>query len=270
MDQPYVGQPFRAAPDTHAVPTYWPVPGVGTIAMNAFVVHAAEPVLVDTGTAAVGAEFRTALREVVDPADLRWIWLTHEDRDHTGSLRELLDLAPHATVVGTWLSFGRYSPDGPLPMDRIRVLNPGDVLNVGDRNLRALRPPLYDSPGTLGALDDRTGALFSSDCFGAPLPEAAATAATVDDLDPADLLAAQVAWATVDSPWVTVADQDRLAGAVEVVRQQEPSVLLSTHLPPARRAVDASLAAVTAARSADPVSGPTQDELERLLGSFAP
>ena len=114
------------------------------------------------------------------PQKSGWIGLTHEAREHTGALRELPDLAPQATVVGTWLSFGRFSPDGPLPMDRIRVLNPGDVLNVGDRNLRALRPPLYDSPGTLGALDDRTGALFSSDCFGAPLPEAAATAATVD------------------------------------------------------------------------------------------
>jgi hypothetical protein len=27
--------------------------------------------------------FMSALRSVIDPADLRWIWLTHTDLDHT-------------------------------------------------------------------------------------------------------------------------------------------------------------------------------------------
>lgn len=271
MDVPTVDAAFEAAPDTHAIPTYWPVPGVGTLAMNAFAIRADEPVLVDTGTAILGPDFLAALADVVRLVDLRWIWLTHEDRDHTGSLSALLELAPRATVVGTWLSFGRYAPDGPLPLNRIRVLNPGDVLNVGDRNLRALRPPLYDSPGTLGFLDDRTGALFSSDCFGAPLADSAtARARHADDVPPAELLAAQVAWATVDSPWVGVADEHRLREAVDDVRRLQPDAVLSTHLPPIRRRIDASLAAVEAARTAEPVPGATQAELERLLGQFAP
>jgi glyoxylase-like metal-dependent hydrolase (beta-lactamase superfamily II) len=271
MDLPTVTSAFAAAPGTYTIPTYWPVPGVGTLPMNAFLVRAAEPVLVDTGTGALSGDFLSALADLIDPVDLRWIWLTHEDRDHTGSLQALLDLAPRATVVGTWLSFGRYAPDGPLPLRRIRVLNPGDVLNAGDRNLHALRPPLYDSPGTLGFLDDSTGALFSSDCFGAPLPdEAAATAPHADDVPPQELLAGQVAWATVDSPWVTMTAQDRLRAAVDRIRRLAPSTVLSTHLPPVRRAIEASLTAVETARTAEPVPGATQIELELLLGQFTP
>jgi glyoxylase-like metal-dependent hydrolase (beta-lactamase superfamily II) len=270
MHDPAVGQPFQALPDTHVIPTYWPVPGMGTISMNAFLVRAAEPVLVDTGTAVLGEEFLEALTSLIDPAQLRWIWLTHEDRDHTGSLGRLLELAPRATVLGTFLTFGRAAPEAPLPFERQRIVNPGDVVNVGDRNLRALRPPLFDSPGTLGFLDDRTGALFSSDCFGAPLDPAVGSAASVDDVPPDELTAAQVAWATADSPWVTLAAEDALRAEVETVRGLEPSVLLSSHLPPVRSAVDRSLDAVLAARTADPMPGPTQAELEALLAQFAP
>ena len=37
-----------------------------------------------------------------------------------------------------------------------------------------LPPPLYDSPSTTGLVDERTGAVFTSDCFGGPLPDAEA------------------------------------------------------------------------------------------------
>ena len=64
---PVLGEPFAAAPDTHVIPTYWPVPNVGVIPMNAFVIRAAEPVLVDTGTAALTDHFLDALESIVRP-----------------------------------------------------------------------------------------------------------------------------------------------------------------------------------------------------------
>ena len=270
MNQPHVGDPFRVLADTHVIPTYWPVPGLGTIAMNAFVVRAEQPVLVDTGVGILSDEFIASLREVVDPAQLRWIWLTHEDRDHTGSLSRLLELAPDATVLGTFMTFGRAAPDGPLPPERTRIVNPGDKVHVGDRILQAFRPPVYDSPGTLGFLDRSTGAYVSSDCFGAPLAAGEVTAGSVDQVDPAALCAAQVAWATADSPWVTTVDRDALKTQVEAVRGLDPSVLLSSHLPPVLRGIDHSLDSILAAREAEPTPGPTQEQIEALLAGFAP
>jgi glyoxylase-like metal-dependent hydrolase (beta-lactamase superfamily II) len=268
---PTLGEPFPAGPDTHVIPTYWPVPNAGVIPMNAFVVHAAEPVLVDTGTGALTEPFLEALASIVDPARLRWIWLTHEDLDHTGSLRRLLELAPRATVLTTFMAIGRMAPAGPFPMDRVRLVNPGDTVNVGDRNLRALRPPLFDSPATVGLLDDRTGALFSSDCFGAPLPEYAMAAARSADEIPADVLAAaQVAWATIDSSWVTTADPAKLGHALDEVRRRQPERVLSSHLPPIERGIDRALDALRTAPLADPVPGLTQTELEALLAGFEP
>ncbi len=270
MEQPHVGDPFAALPDTHVIPTYWPVPGLGTMAMNAFVVRADEPVLVDTGAGALADDFVDALADVVDPTSLRWIWLTHEDRDHTGALTRLLEIAPQATVLGTFLTFGRFSPDGPLPAERTRIVNAGDRVDVGDRVLHAVRPPLYDSPGTLGFVDGATGAYFSSDAFGAPLPADEVTARHTDGIDPTELRAAQIAWATTDSPWVTSADADALAAAVHAVRQTHPSVLLSTHLPPVRRRIADSLGSILEARTSEPTPGPTQQQLEALLATFDP
>ena len=183
--QPVLGDPFAAGRDVHVIPTYWPVPNAGVLPMNAFVVHAAEPVLVDAGVGVLSDDFVDALASVLPLDQLRWIWLTHEDRDHTGSLMRLLDLAPQARVISNFFAVGRMMPEAPIPLDRLRVVNRGESVNVGDRNLAAIRPPLFDSPATTGFLDDATGALIVSDCFGAPLPDDVATSHSTDAIDPA-------------------------------------------------------------------------------------
>lgn len=268
---PMLGDPFAASSDTTVIPTYWPVPNTGVLPMNAFVIRAAEPVLVDTGTGTLSDDFIDALGSIVAPADLRWIWLTHEDRDHTGSLRRLLELAPKARVVSTFLAVGRMLPDAPFPLDRLRVINPHETLNVGDRNLVALRPPLYDSPGTVGLFDDRSRILFSSDCFGAPLPTAEEAAArSVGEVAEDTVAQAQIAWATVDSPWVTMTDEPTLGRALDGIRRLEPTAILSSHLPPVHAEIDQVLETLRKAPSADPVPGVTQAELEVLLAQFDP
>src|SRR5205807_1762956 len=68
----------------------------------------------------------------------------------------------------------------PLPMNRVHLLNPSQTVTIGDRRLTAVKPPLFDNPITTGFLDDRTGALFSSDCFGALLPALPDNAADLD------------------------------------------------------------------------------------------
>ncbi len=62
------------------------------------------------------------------------------------------------------------------------------------------------NPITTGFVDDRTGILFSSDCFGALLPAVSESAA---DLDSDTLRGGQVRLATIDSPWIHQVDRDR-------------------------------------------------------------
>jgi flavorubredoxin len=144
----------RIAPDITVLADALEVPGIGFVPVNAFVLHAREPVVVDTGLSLPDRRFLEAVRSVIDPVDVAWIWLTHPDRDHTGGLLDLLEAAPRARVVSTFVGVGILSTERPLPMHRVHLLNPGQTLHVGDRRLTAFRPPLFDSPATIGLLDD--------------------------------------------------------------------------------------------------------------------
>lgn len=247
------------------------VPGIGFLPVNSFVLHAEQPVVVDTGLSLPGRGFMDALGSVMDPEDVRWIWLTHPDRDHTGALFELLEAAPRAKVITTFLGVGIMSTERPLPMDRVYFLNPGESLDLGDRTITAFRPPLFDSPATVGFWEDKGGVCFTSDCFGAPLPTAQ-LAASDDVRDvPADaLLGGQLLWAAVDSPWVHTTDRDRYLATVQPLRDLDPSALLSTHLPPAVGHNAALLDMLAIAPEAQPFVGPDQRALEELLASFEP
>ena len=87
---------YHVHPDISVLADYLEVPGIGFLPVNAFVIHAAQPVVVDTGLGLPDRDFAAALATVIDPADVRWVWLTHPDRDHTGGLFAPLLDAPTA------------------------------------------------------------------------------------------------------------------------------------------------------------------------------
>ena len=166
----------------------------------------------------------------------------------------------------TFLGVGIMSCEWVVPLDRVFLLNPGQTLDVGDRRLHAFRPPLFDNPSTTGFLDDRSGALFSSDCFGAPMP-------SLELATSADVRAAgeqvrdlQLLWASVDSPWVHEVDPARFRATVDPVRAMGASAVFSTHLPPVPEPDDKLYETVLLAPETRPFVGPDQ----ALLATFEP
>jgi hypothetical protein len=262
---------YRTHPDISVLGDYLEVPGLGFLPVNAFVIRAAQPVVVDTGLGLPDRDFLAGLAAVLDPADVAWIWLTHPDRDHTGGLFALLDAAPKARVVTTFAGAGIMSTEHPLPMNRIYLLNPGQSLDAGDRLLTGFRPPLYDNPATVGILDATSGVCLSSDCFGAPLPTAElASAHDAGAASPGDLRAAQLLWASADSPWVHAVDQAKFAASLQPLRDFDPSAILSTHLPPVTSNTAAVIATLLDAPQGSPFTGPDQAALEAMLRQFEP
>jgi flavorubredoxin len=257
---------YEAASGIDVLTSTVPFPGFGVVPINAFVLHGPEPVLVDTGPVIEREEFMTALRSVIDPADLRWIWLTHTDFDHIGALPQLLAENPQLRILTTFLSVGIMSLSAPLPLDRVHLINPGQQLTVGDRTLTAVRPPVFDNPATTGFHDDTSGALFSSDCFGALLQAAPENAA---DLSDHELREGQVFWATLDSPWLHKVDEAALARELRGIRDMEPALVLSSHLPAAPGSMTQRLlASLAAAPAAQPFVGPDQAALEEMLAQM--
>ncbi|NBE54389.1 MBL fold metallo-hydrolase [Streptomyces boluensis] len=261
----------KIRPDVSVLSDSLEVPGIGHLPVNAFVLLASQPVVVDTGLGLPDRNFLETLGSVLDPADVRWIWLTHPDRDHTGGIFDLLDAAPEARLVTTFLGVGIMSCERPLPLDRVFLLNPGQSLDVGDRTLTGFRPPLFDNPATVGFFDDRSGVCFSSDCFGGPMPSAElAEADDVGSLDVEDLRAAQLLWATVDSPWVQNVEVQKFLGTFKMLHDREPEVVLSTHLPPALGITGSMIDNLGSAAGAPAFMGPDQAAMEAMLAQFEP
>lgn len=259
-------QTYTVAPDIEILTTPFPIPGFGVIPINAFVLKGSEPVLVDTGPVVHADDFMATLQSVIDPAELRWIWLTHTDFDHIGCLRRLLRENPDLKIITTFLGVGIMTLSDPLPMDRVHLVNPGQTITVGDRTLTAFKPPVFDNPSTTGFFDDRSGTLFSADCFGAILDEVPQDAAEI----PTEALErGQVFWATVDSPWLHKADRGLLAAELETVRSMGPKMILSSHLPPAgAEMTDRLIESIAAAPEAEPFVGPDQAALEQMLAAM--
>jgi flavorubredoxin len=257
---------YKATPDIDVLTTNFPIPGLGQLAINSFVLHGDVPVLVDTGPVVERESFMTALKSVIDPTDLRWIWLTHTDGDHIGALGQLLAEYPDLNVVTTFLGVGIMSVSNPLPMDRVHLVNPGQSITLGSRTLTAFRPPTFDNPSTTGFFDGSSGVLFPADCFGALLQDIPQNAA---DLSEDDLREGQVFWATIDSPWMHRVDRWQLTRELDAFAKLKPTLILSSHLPAAPGGMmDQFLASLAAVPDAAPFVGPDQVALEQMLAQM--
>ena len=158
------------APTPGSYPSYLPVPGIGLIVVNSYLIESEEPVVIDTGMPIVRQEFLENLWSLIDPKDVKWVFLTHDDADHSGSLIEVLSAATNARLVTQFIGFARLETAFHMRPERMHIMNPGQTLNLGDRQLACLRPPLFDSPATMAVFDGKSRVLFSADSFGAFIP----------------------------------------------------------------------------------------------------
>jgi flavorubredoxin len=255
----------KVTAEAEILPSYFPVPGLGLVPVNAYVLKSAQPVLVDTGLHQDRDKFMTELESVVDPDDLTWLWLTHPDQDHVGSLLTLLERAPNIRIVTTFLGLGLLSLFTTITPDRIYLLNPGERLDVGDRTLVCMRPPSFDNPATTAFFDTKSRILFSSDFFGAVLQSPAQEASSISA---SDLRDGQKLWGTVDAPWLHQVERASFENELENIRKLEPEVVLSSHLPPARAILPQMLQTIAAVPDAQPFVGPNQAQLEAMLAQM--
>jgi flavorubredoxin len=256
---------YRVGSDIWVLPSHLDVPGAGTLLINSFVLCSEQPVLIDTGLGIDAAAFIEAVAEVVDLAELAWIWLTHDDADHTGNLAAIMQLAPNARLATHGLGALRISSWSPLALDRVHAVAVGDRIDVGDRMLRAVRPPTFDNPMSTGIVDESTGTLFSVDCFGAILPGAVHN---LDALSSEELTGGMMAWATFDSPWTQFADHRLFARALDEVRSLAPTQILSSHLPPATGRLEQFLDLLASSCDAPAFEAPNADAFAQIVAAL--
>lgn len=262
-------EPQRIARDTYLIRSMLGE-GVGPVAVyvNSLVITGPEPVVVDTGTLVNREQWLADVFSLVDPGDIRHVFLSHDDHDHVGNLVPLLAAAPQATLLTSWFIQERLATDVRVPLDRVRWLNDGDSFDAGGRTLAVVRPPLYDAPTTRGLYDPASGVYWAVDTYGLPVP------AAVDDV--ADLGADFweehfVAFNRMNSPWHELVDPVRFHADVDRVEALGATVLASAHGPVVTGAnVAEAHRKMRRTAGGEPTPVPTQLDLDAMLAELVP
>jgi glyoxylase-like metal-dependent hydrolase (beta-lactamase superfamily II) len=157
-----------------------------------YLLPAERPALVETGPAKVaGAIARGAAAAGVAPDELAYIVLSHIHLDHAGGVGDLARTFPNATVVvhpvgarhlvdperllaSSARVYGElmetvYGGLTPVEAGRIRAVDDGEVLDLGDRRLELLHAPGH-AKHHLATFEPDLGALFAGDGVGVLLP----------------------------------------------------------------------------------------------------
>jgi len=164
---------------------------------SAYVLESSEPTLVETGPTTSFRALASGLASLgLGPNDLAHVVVTHIHLDHAGGVGRVAEAFPRATV---WVHdrgaqhladptkllqsaarvYGEermqqlFGPVEPVAAGRIRSVDEGDTIPLGERRLDVLYTPGHASHH-ICLVDSATGALFTGDALGIHLPGAGA------------------------------------------------------------------------------------------------
>jgi flavorubredoxin len=132
---------------------------------NAYLIIDEKTALIDTVHHSFTGEMIEKIKEIIEPSEIDYIITNHVESDHSGSIAEILKLAPNATVVGTANCqkglekhyFGNWN---------FQVVKTGDTLNLGERTLSFLEAPMLHWPDSMFTYIEKDCLLLSNDGFG--------------------------------------------------------------------------------------------------------
>ena len=96
-------EPLKIADDTYVIRAALNE-GAGPMFayVNSMLVLGEEPAIIDTGIVGNRESWLNDVFSLVDPRDVRWVFISHDDHDHVGNLPEVMALCPNATLVSSW------------------------------------------------------------------------------------------------------------------------------------------------------------------------
>ncbi|MGZ4678086.1 MAG: oxygen-binding di-iron domain-containing protein [Acidimicrobiia bacterium] len=261
-------EPEQVAPDTWVIHSVQEATGAPLLVhLNSMVIRGEEPVIIDTNTPANREQWLEDVFGLVDPEDVRWVFLSHDDVDHTGNLDIVMERCPNATLVSSWAITERHTNAFDFPLDRCRWVNDGDEFSVGDRTLRAVRPPLYDSPTTRGLFDEKTGVYWAVDSFACPMPGAIVESAADFDAEHWRMGMTMFMYHAL-APWLSIVDPARYAESVQASRSLGMSTITSAHSPVIPESkIDDAYELILEMPSIAPPPCPDHSVLQAVLGT---
>ncbi|WP_019505596.1 diflavin flavoprotein [Pleurocapsa sp. PCC 7319] len=133
---------------------------------NSFIIQGEKLALVDTSHAKFRQLYLELLTGSIDPSQLDYLIISHTEPDHSGLVRDILELAPQVTVVGAKVAI-KFLADMVHQPFQHQIVKNGDRLDLGKgHQLEFVSAPNLHWPDTIFTYDYKTQILYTCDAFG--------------------------------------------------------------------------------------------------------
>jgi len=153
--------------ETDLFESIWPLPR--GVSYNSYLLADEKVAVVDTVKSSAFDAYLAKIRRVLGPErTVDYVVINHMEPDHSGSLRLLREVFPHAQLVGSKKTIEFLGHLYGIT-DNTRIVGHGDELDLGDSGGHTLRfalTPMVHWPETMMTYDTAHQILFSGDAFG--------------------------------------------------------------------------------------------------------
>ena len=133
---------------------------------NSFLIRGEKIALVDTSHEKFRQLYLDTLKGLIDPTEIDYLIISHTEPDHSGLVKDVLQLAPQVTVVGAKVAIQFLEDLVHQPFKR-QVVKNGDQLDLGKGHvLEFVNAPNLHWPDTIFSYDAGTQTIFTCDAFG--------------------------------------------------------------------------------------------------------
>jgi flavorubredoxin/flavin reductase (DIM6/NTAB) family NADH-FMN oxidoreductase RutF len=133
---------------------------------NSYIIRGEKLALVDTSHEKFRQLYLDTLTGLIDPKTIDYLIISHTEPDHSGLVKDILQLAPQVTVVGSKVAIQFLEDFVHQPFDR-KLVKSGDSLDLGNGHvLDFVSAPNLHWPDTMLTYDRATQLLFTCDVFG--------------------------------------------------------------------------------------------------------
>jgi flavorubredoxin/flavin reductase (DIM6/NTAB) family NADH-FMN oxidoreductase RutF len=133
---------------------------------NSFIIRGEKTALVDTSHEKFRQLYLDTLKGLVDISKVDYLIISHTEPDHSGLVRDVLQLAPDITVVGSKVAIQFLENLVHTPFKRQIVKN-ADKIDLGNgHELEFVIAPNLHWPDTIFTFDHLTKTLYTCDAFG--------------------------------------------------------------------------------------------------------
>jgi flavorubredoxin/flavin reductase (DIM6/NTAB) family NADH-FMN oxidoreductase RutF len=133
---------------------------------NSFLIRGEKIALVDTSHEKFRQLYLDTLKGLINPTEIDYLIISHTEPDHSGLVKDVLQLAPQVTVVGSKVAIQFLEDFVHQPFERLIVKN-GDKLDLGKGHvLEFVNAPNLHWPDTIFSYDAGTQVMFTCDAFG--------------------------------------------------------------------------------------------------------